>query len=58
MTVTATSTTLSRFVCVCVFVIVSGLVNEFIDHLYIPLRTTGNYSAIANLHTTNHHSTL
>jgi hypothetical protein len=28
-----------------------GLVNGFTDHLYTPLRTTSNYSAIANLHT-------
>jgi hypothetical protein len=27
-----------------------GLVNGCIDHLYIPLGTTSNYSAIANLH--------
>jgi hypothetical protein len=26
------------------------LVNGFIDHLYTPLRTTSNYSAIASLH--------
>jgi hypothetical protein len=26
-------------------------VNEFIDHLYTPLGTTNNYSAIADLHT-------
>jgi hypothetical protein len=28
-----------------------GLVNGFTDHLYTPLGTTSNYSAIANLHT-------
>jgi hypothetical protein len=28
-----------------------GLVNGFIDHLYAPLGTTRNYSAISNLHT-------
>jgi hypothetical protein len=28
-----------------------GLVNGFIDHLYTPLRTASNYSAIANRHT-------
>jgi hypothetical protein len=28
-----------------------GLVNAFIDHLYTPLATTSNYSAITNLHT-------
>jgi hypothetical protein len=28
-----------------------GLVNRFIGHLYAPLRTTSNYSAIANLRT-------
>jgi hypothetical protein len=27
------------------------MVNKFIDHLYPPLRTTSNYSAIADLHT-------
>jgi hypothetical protein len=27
-----------------------GLVNGFIDHLYTQLRTTYNYSAIADLH--------
>jgi hypothetical protein len=27
-----------------------GLVNGFIDHLYTALRTTSNYSIIANLH--------
>jgi hypothetical protein len=26
-------------------------VNGFIDHLYTPVGTTSNYSAIANLHT-------
>jgi hypothetical protein len=29
---------------------VYGLVNGFIDHLYTPLRTTSNYSAIAKLY--------
>jgi hypothetical protein len=28
-----------------------GLVNRFIDHLYTPLGTTSNYSAITDLHT-------
>jgi hypothetical protein len=28
-----------------------GLVNEFVDHLHTPLRTTSNYSTTANLHT-------
>jgi hypothetical protein len=28
-----------------------GLVNEFIDRLHTPLRTTSYYSAIADLHT-------
>jgi hypothetical protein len=28
-----------------------GLVSGFIDHSYTPLRTTSNYSAIANLQT-------
>jgi hypothetical protein len=27
------------------------LVHGFIDHLYTPLKTTSNYSAIADLHT-------
>jgi hypothetical protein len=29
--------------------------NGFINHLYAPLGTTSNYSAIAELHTTNHY---
>jgi hypothetical protein len=28
-----------------------GFVNGFIDNLHIPLRTTSNYSAIADFHT-------
>jgi hypothetical protein len=28
-----------------------SLADEFIDHLYTPLGTTSNYSALGNLHT-------
>jgi hypothetical protein len=35
----------------CVTVDGFGLVSGFIDHLYIQIRTTSNYSAIPNLHT-------
>jgi hypothetical protein len=35
----------------CVTVDGHGLVNGFIDHLYIPLGTTSNHNAIADFHT-------